>query len=71
MMPWGYIRVLIFTTAFLVGLFVFGSGGADANSKSASPQNVQDDSAPAKCVDPRFHLVHSKDAGIGANTSRM
>ena len=59
-MPWDYIRVLIFTTAFLFGLFVFGSGGVAAKSKSDFPANVQDNVQPAKCTDPRLHLVHEE-----------
>jgi hypothetical protein len=35
-MAWGYIRVLIFTTAFLVGLLLFGSGGSSADSKTSA-----------------------------------
>jgi hypothetical protein len=60
MMPWDYIRVLIFTTAFLFGLFVFGSGGVAANSKSEVPANVQDSVQPAKCTDPRLHLIYDQ-----------
>jgi len=41
-MVWGLIRIVLFTTAFIVGLVIIGPFKATAGSKSFNPQRLDE-----------------------------
>jgi hypothetical protein len=57
-MVWSFIRVAIFTTAFLFGLFFSGSSDGAAGGKIDSIRSVREP-IETRCVDPNFTLVRA------------
>lgn len=57
-MAWGYIRVAIFSTAFLVGLLLAGSGGHSVEAKTGAPQNLRK-TVETQCPKSNFTLIRS------------
>jgi cytochrome oxidase Cu insertion factor (SCO1/SenC/PrrC family) len=55
-MAWGYIRVAIFSTAFLVGLLLAGSGGRSVEAKTGTPQNLRK-AVEIQCPKNNFTLI--------------
>jgi hypothetical protein len=58
-MAWSYIRIAIFTTAFIVGLLISGSGDRPVELKIISNQNVRE-SKDEPCADRNLTLVRAK-----------
>jgi len=65
-MAWGYIRIAIFTSAFLVGLHVFDSSSRPTTSSTGSNGRVRaaGESVEIRCVDDHFTLVKGKVAPL-------
>ena len=58
-MVWGVIRILIFTTGFLMGLLLSGFGGASTNSTVPPALNERGVSETG-CSRNTFVLVHAQ-----------
>jgi hypothetical protein len=66
-MAWSYIRVAIFTAAFLVGLHVFGSSSSPTTGSPDSekdPFRAAGESIEIHCVDHQFTLVDGKGGPV-------
>ena len=59
-MAWSYIRVAIFITAFIVGLFISGSGDRPVELKTNTTQNVRE-SKDEPCADRNLTLIRAKE----------
>jgi hypothetical protein len=59
-MLWGLIRIAIFTTAFLVGVFVFGPAGRSSASNVSKADASRETREPIqlKCIDSKIVVVH-------------
>jgi hypothetical protein len=58
-MAWSYIRIVLFITAFFIGLFFFGSSGESAHPKINTAQRVREP-IEKQCVDTRFTLIRTE-----------
>jgi hypothetical protein len=58
-MAWSYVRVAIFSAAFIVGLLLSGSGGRSVELKISTTQNVRE-SNNKPCVDSNLTLIRAR-----------
>lgn len=57
-MTWAYMRIAIFTAAFMLGLLIFGSGSGSADSSKGPAQTVGE-TGETRCFDDHFTLVQA------------
>lgn len=59
-MAWGFVRILIFATAFLVGLLLVGSGNTSTDLIVTQPSSGHV-AGESKCGEGKFVLADGQD----------
>lgn len=66
-MGWGYIRLAIFTGAFLVGLVFSNSGGHTRHSNTGGVRIVHE-ITEVQCTDTDFNLVRTEKRRVASSS---